>query len=155
VTANPSGRIVAGILLLAGGFVVGVSALAIATAKAVVDGGVAVSASDAALLDDLVAVLPFIAGFAAVNVAAAIGLLAERDWAPSIAGAAATIATITGFVGLVLLIVGRDPFAPITAAGPSTEGVGILVAFTVLYAVILMALAAARPRATSITGAAA
>jgi hypothetical protein len=155
VTANPSGRIVAGILLLAGGFVVGVSALAIATAKAVVDGGVAISASDAGLLDDLVAVLPFIAGFAAVNIAAAVGLLAERDWAPSIAGAAATIATITGFVGLVLLIVGRDPFAPITAAGPSTEGVGILVAFTVLYAVILMALAAARPRATSITGAAA
>ena len=155
MTANPSGRIVAGILLLAGGFVVGVSALAIATAKVLVDRGVAVSPTDAGLLDDLVAVLPFIVGFAAVNVAAAIGLLAERDWAPSIAGAAATIATITGFVGLVLVIVGRDPFAPITATGPSTDGVGILVAFTVLYAVVLMALAAARPRATSISGAAA
>ena len=155
MTANPSGRIVAGILLLAGGFVVGVSAFAIATAKALVDRGVAVSATDAGLLDDLVAVLPFFVGFAAVNAAAAIGLLAERDWAPSIAGAAATTATITGIVGLLLVIVGRDPFAPITAAGPSTDGVGILVAFTVLYAVVLMALAAARPRATSITGAAA
>jgi hypothetical protein len=155
VTANPSGRMVAAILLLAGGFVVGVSALAIATARTLIDAGVAVSASDAGLLDDLVAVLPFIAGFAVVNVAAAIGLLAGRDWAPSIAGAAATVATIIGFVGLVLVIVGRDPFAPITAAGPSTDGIGILVAFTVLYAVVLMALAAARPRATSITGAAA
>jgi hypothetical protein len=155
VTANPSGRIVAGILLLAGGFVVGVSALAIAAAKALVEGGVAVSASDAGLLDDLVAVLPFIAGFAAVNVAAAAGLLAGRAWAPSIAGAAATVATIIGFVGVVLVIVGRDPFAPITIAGPSTDGVGILVGFTLLYAVVLMALAAARPRATSITGAAA
>jgi hypothetical protein len=155
VTANPSGRIVAGILLLAGGFVVGVSALAIAAAKALVEGGVAVSASDAGLLDDLVAVLPFIAGFAAVNVAAAAGLLAGRAWAPSIAGAAASVATIIGFVGVVLVIVGRDPFAPITVAGPSTDGVGILVAFTLLYAVVLMALAAARPRATSITGAAA
>lgn len=155
MTANPSGRIVAGILLLAGGFVVGVSALAIAAAKALVEGGVAVSASDAGLLDDLVAVLPFIAGFAAVNVAAAAGLLAGRAWAPSIAGAAATVATIIGFVGVVLVIVGRDPFAPITIAGPSTDGVGILVGFTLLYAVVLMALAAARPRATSITGAAA
>ena len=155
MNANPPGRIVAGILLLAGGFVVGVGALAIAIAKVLVDRGLAVSVSDAGLLDDLVAILPFIAGFAAVNVAAAVGLLAGRDWAPSLAGAAATVATIIGFVGLVLVIVGRDPFAPITAAGPSTDGVGILVAFTVLYAVVLMALAAARPRATSITGAAA
>ena len=155
MNANPPGRIVAGILLLAGGFIVGVGALAIATAKVLVDRGVAVSVSDAGLLDDLVAILPLIAGFAAVNVAAAIGLFAERDWAPSIAGAAATIASTIGAVGIVLVIVGRDPFAPISAAGPSTDGVGILVAFTVLYAVVLMALAAARPRATSITGAAA
>ena len=90
MTANPSGRMVAAILLLAGGLIVGVSALAIATAKTLIDAGIAVSASDAGLLDDLVAVLPFIAGFAVVNVAAAIGLLAGRDWAPSIAGAAGT-----------------------------------------------------------------
>jgi hypothetical protein len=155
VTANQPGRIVAGTVLLAGGFVVAVSALAIATAKVLVDQGVAVNASDAGLLDDLVAVLPFITAFAVVNVAAAVGLLAERAWAPSIATGTAIVATITGGFGLVLVLVGRDPFAPVTAAGPATDGVGILVAFTVLYAVVLMALAAARPRATSITGAAA
>ena len=155
MTANQPGRIVAGTVLLAGGFVVAVTALAIATAKVLVDQGVAVSASDAGLLDDLVAVLPFITAFAVVNVAAAVGLLAERAWAPSIATGTAVVATITGGLGLVLVLLGRDPFAPVTAAGPATDGVGILVAFTVLYAVVLMALAAARPRATSITGAAA
>ena len=53
MTANQPGRIVAGTVLLAGGFVVAVSALAIATAKVLVDQGVAVNASDAGLLDDL------------------------------------------------------------------------------------------------------
>lgn len=154
MTANQPGRIVAGIILLAGGFIVGVSALAIATAKVLVDRGVAVSASDAGLLDDLVGVLPFIAAFAVVNVAAAVGLLANRDWASSVATGAATVATITGGLGLVLVVAGRDPFAT-AASGPSTDGVGILVAFTALYALVLVALAAARPRATSIMGAAA
>jgi hypothetical protein len=155
VNTHHPGRIVAGLLLLAGGFVVATTALAIAVAKLLVDGGVAVSATDARLLSDLVAVLPFVAGFAVVNVVAAIGLFAGRSWAPSVAGTAATIATIIGVLGLILVLVGRDPFAPITSAGPSTDGVEILATFTVVYAVVLMALAAARPRATSIMGAAA
>jgi len=155
VTTNHPGRIVAGLLLLAGGFVVAVTALAIAMAKVLVDGGIPVGGADVRLLNDLVAVLPFVVVFAVINVAAAIGLFAERDWAPSIAAAAATVATIGGVIGLVLVVVGRDPFARIGSTGPSTDGVEILVAFTVVYAVVLMALAAARPRATSITGAAA
>ena len=155
MTTHHAGRIVAGLLLLAGGFVVGVIAFAIAVAKVLVDGGIAVSTTDAALLDDLVAVLPFVAAFSVINVVAAVGLFAEREWGASLAASAATVATITGVLGLVLVLVGRDPFAPISAAGPSTDGVQILVGFTVLYAVVLMALAAARPQATSITGAAA
>ena len=155
MTTNHPGRIVAGLLLLAGGFVVAVTALAIALAKVLVDGGIPVGAADVRLLNELVAVLPFVIAFALVNVAAAIGLFAGRDWAPSIAVGAATVATIGGVIGLVLVLVGRDPFAPIASAGPSTDGVEILAAFTVLYAVVLMALAAARPRATSIMGAAA
>jgi len=155
VTTNHPGRIVAGLLLLAGGFVVAVTALAIAFAKVLVDRGIPASTADTRLLNDLVAVLPFVVAFAVVNVAAAIGLFTEREWAPSIAAGAATLATIGGVIGLVLVLVGRDPFARIGSAGPSTDGVEILVAFTVLYAVVLMALAAARPRATSITGAAA
>jgi hypothetical protein len=155
VITNPPGRIVAGLLLLAGGFVAAVTALAIAVAKVLVDGGVPAGSADARLLNDLVAVLPFVVAFAAINVAAAIGLFAERDWAPSMATGAAAVATIGGVINLALVLAGRDPFARIGTAGPSTDGVEILVAFTVLYAVVLMALAAARPRATSISGAAA
>ena len=155
MNTNHPGRIVAGLLLLAGGFVVAVTALAIAVAKVVVDRGVPAGTADVRLLNDLVAVLPFVIAFAIVNVVAAVGLLAERAWAPPLAAGAATVATIGGVVGVALVLVGRDPFARIGTAGPSTDGVEILVAFTVLYAVVLMALAAARPRATSITGAAA
>jgi hypothetical protein len=161
VTTIHPGRIVAGLLLLGGGFVVAVTAFAITVAKVLVDAGVPassgvhVSTTDARLLNDLVAVIPFVVAFAVINVAAAIGLFAEREWAPSIAAGAATVATIGGVIGLTLVLVGRDPFARIGSAGPSTDGVEILAAFTVFYAVVLMALAAARPRATSITGAAA
>jgi hypothetical protein len=155
VNSHHPGRIVAGLLLLAGGFVVAVTAFAIAVAKVLVDGGVPAGTTDVRLLNDLIAILPFVIAFAVINVAAAIGLFAERDWAPSLAAGAATVATIGGVIGLALVLVGRDPFARIGTAGPSTDGVEILVAFTVLYAVVLMALAAARPRATSITGAAA
>ena len=155
MNTNHPGRIVAGLLLLTGGFVVAVTALAIAVAKVVVDRGVPAGTADVRLLNDLVAVLPFVIAFAIVNVVAAVGLLAERAWAPPLAAGAATVATIGGVVGVALVLVGRDPFARIGTAGPSTDGVEILVAFTVLYAVVLMALAAARPRATSITGAAA
>jgi hypothetical protein len=155
VTTNHPGRLVAGLILLAGGFVIAVTAFAIAVAKVLVDGGVPAGTADVRLLNDLVAVLPFVVAFAVINVAAAAGLFAERGWATSIAVGAATVATIGGVIGLILVLVGRDPFAPVASAGPSTDGVEILVAFTVLYAVVLMALGAARPRATSITGAAA
>jgi hypothetical protein len=154
VSTHP-GRVAASVLLIAGGFVVATAALAILVAQLLVDRGMAVSASDAALLQDLVAIVPFIAGFALVNVLAAAGLLAGRTWADSVAVGAAGVATIAGLLGLVLVVVGRDPFAPVGAAGTSTEGIGILVAFTTLYTVVLFALAAARPRATSIMGAAA
>jgi hypothetical protein len=155
MTTKHPGRIIAGLLLLGGGFVAAVTALAIAFAKVLVDGGVPAGSANVGLLNDLVAVLPFVVAFAVINVVAAIGLFAERDWATSIAAGAASVATIGGVIGLVLVLVGRDPFAKVASAGPSTDGVEILVAFTVLYTVVLMALTAARPRATSITGAAA
>jgi len=154
MTPNPA-RFVASAILLAGGFLVGTTALAIGTAHLLVERGMAVNASDLALLDDLVAILPFVAGFAIANVVAAAGLLAGSDWADRLAAGAATVATTAGGLGLLLVVAGRDPFAKVGAAGPTADGIGILVAFTVVYAVVLMALAAARPRATSIAGAAA
>ena len=68
-------RIVASLALLAGGFVVGVTILAIVLAQALVTAGASVRPADAALLADLIPLLPFIAGFAIASLAAGLGLL--------------------------------------------------------------------------------
>ena len=154
MTTHPA-RIAASVLLLAGGFVVAVTALAIWIAQLLVQGGMAVTPADAALLSDLVAVLPFFVAFAAVNVLAAIGLLTSAEWADVLATSAGTVAVVGGALGLLLVVAGRDPFAPAAGHAASADGLGILVVFTGLYALVLVALAAARPRATSIMGAAA
>ena len=52
-------RIVAGVLLTTGGLVVAVSALAIVMARILVAGGMVGRPGDAALLEDLTALLPF------------------------------------------------------------------------------------------------
>jgi hypothetical protein len=152
MTVHPA-RVAASVLLLVGGFVVAVSALAIRLAQALVQGGMAVTPADADLLSDLVAVLPFFVAFAVINVLAAIGLLTSADWADSLATSTGAVATVGGAIGLLLVVAGRDPFAP--GHTPSPDGLGILLVFTGLYAIVLFALAAGRPRATSITGAAA
>ena len=154
MTTHPA-RVAASVLLLVGGFVVAVSALAIWMAQLLVQGGMAVKPADADLLSDLVAVLPFFVAFAAVNVLAAVGLLISAEWADSLATSAGAIAVIGGTLGLLLVLAGRDPFAPSAGHAASPDGLGILVVFTGLYALVLVALAAARPRATSIMGAAA
>jgi hypothetical protein len=154
MTTHPA-RVAASVLLLVGGFVVAVSALAIWIAQVLVQGGVAVKPADADLLSDLVAVLPFFVAFAAVNFLAAIGLLTSAEWADSLATSAGAVAVVGGALGLLLIVAGRDPFAPSAGHAVSPDGLGILVVFTGLYAIVLIALAAGRPRATSIMGAAA
>jgi hypothetical protein len=148
-------RVAASVLLLVGGFVVAVTALAIWIAQLLVQGGMVVKPADAGLLSDLVAVLPFFVAFAAVNVLAAIGLLTSAEWADSLATSAGAIAVVGGTLGLLLVVAGRDPFAPSAGHAASADGLGILIVFTGLYVLVLVALAAARPRATSIMGAAA
>lgn len=154
MTAQPA-RVVASLLLFAGALVSGTTALAIGIAKVLVDGGIAIRPSDAVVVEDLVALLPFVIGFALVNVLAGVGLLARATWADPVAVGAASVAVLTGVLGLGLVIAGRDPFAPVGSTGTSFEGLGILAAFTGLYALVLVALAAARPRATSLMGASA
>ena len=154
MTTHPA-RVAASVLLLVGGFVVAVSALAILIAQLLVQGGMAVKPADADLLSDLVAILPFFVAFAAVNVLAAVGLLTSAEWADALATSAGSIAVVGGALGLLLVVAGRDPFAPSAGHAVSPDGLGILVVFTGLYALVLVALAAGRPRATSIMGAAA
>lgn len=140
MSAQPA-RLVASLSLLAGGFVVGVSALAIVFAGVLVNAGMTIRPADAALLDDLVAVLPFVAGFALLSILAGAGLLAGSETAETVAVGTSIAAVVVGVVGLTLILVGRDPLA---GAGTTADGLGVAGAFTFVYATVLVALAAAR-----------
>jgi hypothetical protein len=142
----PSSRaqLFAAAVLALGGGLLAVTALAIVVARVVVNAnlpGVVVRPQDVALLDDLIAVLPFIATVAGVNLAAAAGLAIGRTWAPRIARWVTGIAVATGLLGLVLLIAANGPVPSTQVAGASDpEGFAILSAFVCLYAWAAVAL---------------
>lgn len=148
-------RLVASVLLVAGGFVVAVSALAVVFASILVYRGMTVRPADAALLADLVPVLPFVVAFALANIVAAIGLLTGKSWADLAAAGSAVVAITAGAIGLTLVVVGRDPFASTAAARSAADGIGILGVFTVFYLAIIAALAAAQLPQRAASGAAA
>lgn len=156
MTVHPL-RIAAGVLLTTGGFIVAVSALAIVVARILVAGGTVVRPGDAVLVEDLTALLPFIVAFALANVIAALGLLGGRAWADNVAIGSAAIAVAIGTVGLLFVVVGRDPFGPVAStAGPSVDGIEMLAGFTLLYLAVIVSLVAARaPRRPVTMGAAA
>ncbi len=138
MVTKPS-RAIAAVLLASGGFIIGVTVLAIALTKVLVDGGLPVRATDAAVLDDLVPMLPLIGAFAVVNIIAAVGLLLDRSWAAGVAVATALVAVAIGAIGLILLALGSDPLAPASSGRSSADGFGILGLFTVLYVAVIVA----------------
>jgi hypothetical protein len=143
-------RVVAGVLLITGSVFVGVIALAIVMAKLLVAAGMPISPSNALLLTDLITVLPFVAVFAVVGVVAAAGLLRGKGWSDTLAFGTAIAAVAVGAVGLILLSIGRDPFASTASARSTDDGIGIISAFTALYLLVIVAVAVARlPRHTS------
>jgi hypothetical protein len=142
-------RVVAATLLIGGSLVVGVAALAIVFAKLLVDQGMAVRPADALLLNDLLTVLPLILVFVVTGFAAAAGLLLGTAWSDDLAFGIALVAVAIGSIGLILLSVGRDPFASTVTARSTNDGIGIIGAFTVLYLFVIVAVAVARlPRRT-------
>ena len=56
----------------------------------------------------------------------------------------AIVAVVVGAIGLILLSIGRDPFASTAAARSTNDGIGIIGAFTALYLFIIVAVAVAR-----------
>jgi hypothetical protein len=148
-------HIFASVMLIGGAFVVGVTALAIALAKVLVDAGAAVRPADAALLGDMIPVLPFIVAFAATSLVAAIGLAVGGAWADTLAVGISIVAVVAGVTGLLLIVVGSDPFASTATAHSMSNGLGIVGAFTVAYAAVLVAVADARQPQQAALGAAA
>jgi hypothetical protein len=145
MSIHPS-RVLATILLLGGGFVVGVAALAIVVTRILVDAGLPVRPADAAMLNDLIPLLPLIGGFAAASAIAAVGLLLGRAWADSVAVVTAGVAVAIGAVGLLLIALGADPFASTVTSRSTADGFGIVGLYTVAYlAVVALVGGADRP----------
>ncbi len=147
-------RVIASLSLLAGGFVVGVSVLAVGFAQALVMTGATVRPVDAALLDDLVPVLPFVAGFAVASVVAGLGLLVGQARAEALAIGTSIVGVVVGVIGLALIVVGRDPFASTASATSTTDGIGIVGTFTLIYGAVIVALGSARVRVARSAGSA-
>ena len=146
-------RAIASILLIAGSLLVSVTVLAIVVAKQLIDAGMPASPSDALLLGDLIAVLPFVIAFAVAGFVAAVGLLVGKPWADDLTFGTAIVAVAVGAIGLILLVVGRDPAASAEAARSTTETIAVISVFTAFYLSIIVAVAVARlPRRIS-TGA--
>lgn len=145
MSTDPSRRLAA-ILLLGGGMVVGATIFAIVVTKILVDAGLSVRPADAAMLDDLIPLLPLIGGFAATSLIAAVGLLLGRAWADGLAVVTASVAVAIGTVGLLLIALGADPFASTVTSRSTADGFGIVGLYTVVYlAVFALVAGAERP----------
>ena len=123
-------------------------ALGVVFAKLLVDAGM-LSARPTLFFLDLVTVLPFVAIFAVAGSwrlrararQALVGRLGFRDGHTAVA---------VGAVELILLSIGRDPFASTASTRSTDDGTSIIGAFTLLYLLVIVAVAAARlPRHSS------
>ena len=137
-------RFLAGLILIAGGTLTGLTAFGISMARwALSASTVAISASDSLLLDDMVALTPFVGAFALVAVIVGIALLIDHPNADIAALAVAGSATAVGIAGLALLVLGSDPFSVIPS-GRALDGFQIVGTFTAIFAAVVVAVIVAR-----------
>jgi hypothetical protein len=116
-------RLAAAASLAADGAFILVLALAIAVTRGLVAAGLRVTPGDVALLEDLVAVLPFVTAYGIAAIIAAAGIVRSREWADRLGIGVAVIGATIATVGLLLIGVGRDPLATDQFAA---DGLGVL-----------------------------
>ena len=139
-------RFLAGLILVAGGALTGLTAFGIVVARWAIDlKDIAISATDAALLDDMIALTPFVGAFLLLVAAVIVGfaLVIDHPRADVAALAVAGSATVAGLAGLVLLILGNDPFAAVPS-DQALEGLQIVGTFTAIFAAVVVAVLVAR-----------
>ena len=156
MTLHPA-RVVASVLLIAGGLVVGVTALAIVTREAPrrCRDGRPVRPTPL-LLADLIAVLPVHRHLRRRRVSwPPSGSSLGKPWADDVALGTATVAVIVGAIGLILLAIGRDPFASLPPPARPPTGSPSSAPSRALYLFIIVAVAVARLPAAHLAGAAA
>ena len=69
-------------------------------------------------------------------------MLAGQPRADSLAMGTSIVAVVTGLLALALIVVGRDPFATTVRAGSTADGLEIVGSFTLIYLIVLVAMAA-------------
>jgi hypothetical protein len=134
-------RVLAAILLgLSATFMV-VLVMAIVTAFVLVAGGLPVGASDRALLEDLVAISPFIAAFAIGAIVAVVGLAAGWSWADAVGMVISVFGVTVAMLALLLMGLGADLSEPGVA-----DGFAIVTVLLAIHLVALIALVLDRSR---------
>jgi hypothetical protein len=129
-------RLAAAASLAADGAFILILALAIVVTRGLVAAGLGVTPGDAALLEDLVAVVPFVSAYGIAALVAAAGIVRGRAWADRLGVGVGIIGATVATIGLLLIGVGRDPLA--TDQFPA-DGLGVL---AVLLTARLVAVAA-------------
>lgn len=139
-------RTFAAILLTVGAFLAASVALGFAAARAVLDGGLfEVTPRDAAIVVDLAAVAPFIAVYALAGLVAAVGILLETTWSTVVATSVAVVGIVASTIPVVVLILGRDPFAAI-GSDRAADGIAMLGSVAIYYLAVVAFIALGRPR---------
>lgn len=141
---DPS-RVLAAILLGLSATFTAVLVMAIVAAFALVAGGLPVGASDRALLEDLVAISPFIAAFAIGAIVAVVGLAAGWSWADAVGMVISVFGVTVATLALLLMGLGADPAADPSNSGLA-DGLGIVAVLLVIHLVALIALVLHRGR---------
>jgi F0F1-type ATP synthase membrane subunit c/vacuolar-type H+-ATPase subunit K len=137
-------RFLAGLFLVAGGALTGLTAFGISMARwALSTTTFEISASDRALLDDMVALTPFVGAFALVAVIVGFALLLDHPKADIAALAVGGSAPPVGIAGLLLLVLGNDPFTAVPS-DRALDGLQIVGTFTAIFAAVVVAVIVAR-----------
>ena len=143
-------RVIASVLLIAGSAFVSVMALGVVIAKLLVDAGMRhqpVQRSSACGPDHGP---PVRRDLRRRGCRGGCRSLRGKRWSDDLAFGTAIAAVAVGAIELILLSVGRDPFASTASARSTDDGIGIIGAFTVLYLFVIVAVAVARlPRHSS------
>ena len=119
-------------------------ALAIVIAKLLVDAGMAIRPPTPCCSRDLITRPPVHRRLRRRRCRRGRGLLVGNSWADDVASVPRSSRVAVGAIGLLLLVVGRDPFASTASARSTNDGIGIIGAFTALYLLVIVAVAVAR-----------
>jgi hypothetical protein len=127
-------------LLAIGGAIAALGATSIVLVRLAIAAGAAASPADRLLVDDLLAVVPFVIAFAGVDLVIARGVARGRAWAVASGSVLSLGAATMAVLGLAIMLVGSSPstFANVSLASAAP---GLLIAgMAAIYLLTLLTL---------------